>query len=366
MWWSRYQLADAWLHRNWLIKSVLAASLLTSGLVITTSCLASMTPVVLVDSCFPKAATNQLNLNNPSINKLSVKDLSYWDHTNTHSDEFSGLRFLGAENGNSKYRLTSVRSSNSESKSKSINTQSPHAECYNREIVLVKKLIHNKRQHANGIEMRLKEREFTFGNLASFKMRFQLNRALSFTPQVASLSSVVNTALQHKEQQHNEQALGQANEKQPSQQKIINDLIGQNIRFKLMFYGENHSDYTVKTAYSEKLIVLPSSLSDVVLDTDTPDLTDSAWLELEIKSTDLTAYWQQNWQETPATLSELTQQPILGFILVAETPSGKTLESLVSGFSEPNVKLKDKLKDKELFIETYLRLGSMSIERRTK
>ena len=335
MWLSRYQLAGAQ-----LIKRVLACSLLASGLVITTSCLASMTPVVLVDSCFPKAVINQLN----------VKDLSYWDHTNTHSDEFSGLRFLNIHNGNSKYRLTSLRNSYS----KSVNTQSPFADCYNREIILVKKLIHNKRQHANGIEMILDEQELTFGNLASFKMRFQFNRALSFTPQAASLLAVVNTALQHKEQ-----AL---------QQKIINDLIDKNITFKLMFYGENHSDYTVKTAYAEKLIVLPPNLPDVVLDADSTvsELTDSTWLELEIKSTDLTAYWQQNWQETPTTLSELSQQPILGFILVAETPSGKTLESLVGGFSEANVKLKDKLKNKELFIENYIRLGSMSIERRTK
>jgi hypothetical protein len=312
-----------------------------------------MTPVVLVDSCFPKAVINQL-----SINKLNVKDLSYWDHTNTHSDEFSGLRFFNAGNDGAKYKLTSLVPELIV-KEQPINQPLTKNECYNREIILVKKLIHNKRQHVNGIELTLDEQELTFGSLASFKMRFQLNHGLSFTPQTASLLAVVNTALQHKEQQHKEQAL---------QQKIINALIDQNITFKLMFYGENHSDYTVKTAYAEKLIVLPPNLPDVVLDADSTvsELTDSTWLELEIKSTDLTAYWQQNWQETPTTLSELSQQPILGFILVAETPSGKTLESLVGGFSEANVKLKDKLKNKELFIENYIRLGSMSIERRTK
>jgi hypothetical protein len=353
MWLSRYHLRAARFN-----SSLLACSLLASGLVITTSCLANNKPVVVVDSCSAKSDINQLNLD-----KLSVKDLSYWDHTNAHTDEFSGLRFLNTHNENPKYRLTSVRSSNSESnsksKSKSKSTQSPHADCYNREIILVKKLIHNKRQHANGIEMTLDEQELTFGNLTSFKMRFQLNRSLSFIPQATSLLAVVNTALQHKEQQYKEQALGQKNVKQPSQQKIINDLIDQNITFKLMFYGENHSDYKVKTAYAEKLIVLPPSLPDVVLDTDTSELTDNTWLELEIKSTDLTAYWQQNWQETPAALSELLQQPILGFILVAETPSGKTLESLVGGFGALSTKAETKLE--ELFIESYIRLGSMNI-----
>ena len=311
----------------------LALALLASSLVITTVFWVKDDSEKQLRTC---VLTDQ-------INALSINNLSYWSHIDSYPDEFAALHFFNAENGNPKYRLTQANLSKKQT------IGAAPTDCYYREITLVKKLIHNKRQHANGIEMDLGGRQLTFGNLASFKMRFQLAPSLSSMPETSSLSDIIKTVLE-------------GNEQGATHQKLIDGLLDKNIRLKLMIYGQNHSDSSVKTAYAEKLMILSPHLP----------LTKEydAWVELEIKSDELNLYWQKNWQETPANQAELSDQPILGFILVAETPSSKTLESLLNELSESNTQLKAKrkfkLKDKELFIEHFIRLGSISIDAKAK
>ena len=293
----------------------LALVSLMSLVLITTTFVSFSAPLIsqnlkVVSSCSAEDESNNLTLNG----------LSYWHHISRYPNEFSRLRFFNPETENEKYKLLPVSRSKSNKKT-----------CINQDIILVKKVIHNKRQHANGIELDLSDLQLTFGNLDSFKMRFQIDRPLSFTPQVSSLTSILKRQL-------------------PSQTRVdqilVDKLLNQNMTLKLVFYGHNHSDHKTMTVNGKKLVEL------------LPNLPDGAWLELELTNTDLNTYWEKDWQGTAVPLSDIIDQPILGFILMAETPSGKTFESLAKNMDSNGIDIKDV---DELFIETYIKLGSISI-----
>ncbi|MBU2917230.1 hypothetical protein KO505_04525 [Psychrosphaera sp. F3M07] len=294
--------------------------------------LVSLMSVVLITTTFVSCSAPLINQNLKVVssctaedqsNNLTLNGLSYWHHISRYPNEFSRLRFFNPETENEKYTLLPVSPSKFNKKT-----------CINQDIILVKKVIHNKRQHANGIEMDLSDLQLTYGNLDSFKMRFQIDRPLSFTPQVSSLTSILQRQL-------------------PSQTRVdqilVDKLLNQNMTLKLVFYGHNHSDHKTMTVNGKKLVEL------------LPNLPDGAWLELELTNTDLNTYWEKDWQGTAAPLADIIDQPILGFILMAETPSGKTLESLAKNMDSNGIDIKDV---DELFIETYIRLGSISINKK--
>jgi hypothetical protein len=294
--------------------------------------LVSLMSVVLITTTFVSCSAPLINQNLKVVssctaedqsNNLTLNGLSYWHHISRYPNEFSRLRFFNPETENEKYKFLPVSPRKSNKKT-----------CINQDIILVKKVIHNKRQHANGIEMDLSDLQFTFGNLDSFRMRFQIDRPLSFTPQVSSLTSILKRQL-------------------PSQTRVdqilVDKLLNQNMTLKLVFYGHNHSDHKTMTVNGKKLVEL------------LPNLPDGAWLELELTNTDLNTYWEKDWQGTAVPLSDIIDQPILGFILMAETPSGKTFESLAKNMDSNGIDIKDV---DELFIETYIRLGSISINKK--
>ncbi|MDU0113060.1 hypothetical protein RT723_08630 [Psychrosphaera aquimarina] len=294
--------------------------------------LVSLMSVVLITTTFVSCSAPLINQNLKVVssctaedqsNNLTLNGLSYWHHISRYPNEFSRLRFFNPETENEKYKLLPVSPSKFNKKT-----------CINQDIILVKKVIHNKRQHANGIEMDLSDLQLTYGNLDSFKMRFQIDRPLSFTPHVSSLTSILKRQL-------------------PSQTRVnqilVDKLLNQNMTLKLVFYGHNHSDHKTMTVNGKKLVEL------------LPNLPDGAWLELELTNTDLNTYWEKDWQGTAVPLSDIIDQPILGFILMAETPSGKTFESLAKNMDSNGIDIKDV---DELFIETYIRLGSISINKK--
>lgn len=296
--------------------------------------LVSLMSVVLITTTFVSCSAPLINQNLKVVssctaedqsNNLTLNGLSYWHHISRYPNEFSRLRFFNPETENEKYKLLPVSPSKFNKKT-----------CINQDIILVKKVIHNKRQHANGIEMDLSDLQLTYGNLDSFKMRFQIDRPLSFTPQVSSLTSILKRQL-------------------PSQTRVnqilVDKLLNQNMTLKLVFYGHNHSDHKTMTVNGKKLVEL------------LPNLPDGAWLELELTNTDLNTYWEKDWQGTAVPLSDIIDQPILGFILMAETPSGKTFESLAKNMDSNGIDIKDV---DELFIETYIRLGSISINKKQR
>lgn len=303
--------------------------------------LVSLMSVVLITTTFVSCSAPLINQNLKVVssctavdesNNLTLNGLSYWHHISRYPNEFSRLRFFNPETENEKYKLLPVSPSKFNKKT-----------CINQDIILVKKVIHNKRQHANGIEMDLSDLQLTYGNLDSFKMRFQIDRPLSFTPQVSSLTSILKRQL-------------------PSQTRVnqilVDKLLNQNMTLKLVFYGHNHSDHKTMTVNGKKLVELLPNLPDGASHTDGFSHADGSWLELELTNTDLNTYWEKDWQRAAVPLVDIVDQPILGFILMAETPSGKTLESLAKNMDSNGIDIKDV---DELFIETYIKLGSISI-----
>lgn len=328
----------------------------------------------VLNCSFTTASLSNKALNRISSNMISVNKLSYWQHMTANPNEFGYLlsnQLNANSNSNADFNRYKLHAYELPSVSKKEKTQkSVENFCYNQQITLVKKLIHNKHQHANGIEANLSNHKLTFGNLASFTMRFQLDQSKNTVPDKSQLEQLLSKVLKGSAQVTNMLITNELITKLTA--KLTAKLISANLHLKLMFYGEHHSDYKTPTIYGEANIVLapslllPSPLQEAKLPKtkllkNKPPTENKTWLELVIKPKELNTYWQQNWQETEVELKDIAEQKIKGFILVAETPSGKTLESLLTDLPK-----RDLLEGEELFIQNYIRLGMFKLNIKNK
>jgi uncharacterized DUF497 family protein len=210
--------------------------------------------------------------------------------------------------------------------------------CLNTQITLVKKLIYNQHQHANGLEVNLSEHNLTFADLGTVNMRLQLDSKKNVLPSKQALASLLTSSAQLTTEDI---------------EQLTAKLIDDNVHLKMMFYGEEHSNHKTPTLYAEANLVLSA------LSLQSASSEDNQWLELIIKSKELGTYWQQNWQETNVSFEDISTHAVKGFILVAETPSGKTLQSLMPDILDSIEK--SELATEGMFIENFIRLGSIVI-----
>ncbi|NQZ27925.1 MAG: hypothetical protein HRT55_16590 [Colwellia sp.] len=166
------------------------------------------------------------------------------------------------------------------------------------ELTLVKKLINWEQQHSNGFEVSLDNLNLNL----SVEQLNQLHFKIKLSPEKSIITSSLET-------------LSKQNTwlKNTYNYKVI--LLVQ-ANFTLMFYGENHGNSKQKTLYA----AYPFKL-----DIDSKQ----HWHAINIKPEDLNYYWQQNYQEEPALVTQVATQKWQGFILVAESGNSKVVRNYI-------------------------------------
>jgi len=235
-----------------------------------------------------KADCEQSLINNVKQQFLAESDIydvsakrelvSYWNHLATYPQEYP--QHITAEQRQAKrYQL-------------SYSVLSPCNQPKSLATTLVKKVANWQRQHGNGLEFNLASSNTTFASVGSLHLRLKLNTRHSQLPNNTEVGSALAPFISD---------------------EILTDLDDENGYLRFTFYGRNHANTDVATIYGDIILRL------------SPIEHGDHWLNISIPFSDLSYSSQINYQAQPATTEQLTQEPIKGLLITAETKNGKTL-----------------------------------------
>ena len=212
-------------------------------------------------------------------NKVFIEPnkVSSWNHIGGKYDVYAGL-----SQAVHKYQLNKQL------------TSSPSTTIY--ELTLVKKLLDWDQQHSNGFEV----------SLHNLDLHVEQLNQLHFKIKLSPLGSVINSTLK---------ALSEKNTWMENPQNYT-ELLSEQAHFTLIFYGKNNNDAKQRTLHGAYSFTLKSD-------------SKQRWKSVNISPENINYYWQKNYQQEPASITDIKAQTWQGFILVAESGNTKVVRNYI-------------------------------------